>query len=168
VMYCATAIIVYTRVCEHTPLNLTHTCHTHTHTHTCASYPSEVHDFEDPDGQGQVDNHGDEKEEDEEVQASLPPAVDSHCRVNLGAAHRRPPLVERVGLRREDILLLGHLKGTRTSDLLVLFLLSSFVVVVVVVALVVAVVVVVGGSSSGTSSGSSGISSGSSSGSRWQ
>ncbi|TNN64385.1 hypothetical protein EYF80_025426 [Liparis tanakae] len=35
----------------------------------------------------------------------------SHCRVNRGAAHRRPALVERVGLRRQDILLLGHLEG---------------------------------------------------------
>lgn len=30
-------------------------------------YRSEVHDFEDPDGQRQVDDHGDEEQEDEEV-----------------------------------------------------------------------------------------------------
>ncbi len=82
-------------------------------TYTHGSYRSEVHDFEDPDGQRQIDDHGDEEEEDEEVQASLPPAIDSHRWVDLGAAHRRPPLVKRVGLRREDILLLGHLKGTQ-------------------------------------------------------
>lgn len=75
-----------------------------------ASYRSEVHDFEDPDRKSQVDYHGDKEEEDEEVQASLPPAVDPHGRIDLGAAHRRPPLVERVGLCCEDVLLLCHLE----------------------------------------------------------
>lgn len=56
-------------------------------TYTHVSYRSEVHDFEDPDSQSQVNDHGDEEEEDEEVQASLPPAIDSHCWVNLGAAY---------------------------------------------------------------------------------
>lgn len=81
------------------------------------SYRSEVHDFEDPDCKSQVHYHGDEEKEDEEVQASLPPAVDPHCRVDLGAAHRRPPLVERVGLRREDILLLCHLEEGQSPNL---------------------------------------------------
>lgn len=73
-------------------------------------YRSEVHDFEDPDCESQVDDHGDEEEEDEEVQAPLPPAVDAHRRVDLGAAHRGPPLVKRVGLRSQDVLLLRHLE----------------------------------------------------------
>lgn len=36
-------------------------------TYTHVSYRSEVHDFEDPDSQSQVNDHGDEEEEDEEV-----------------------------------------------------------------------------------------------------
>ena len=69
------------------------------------TYHGEVHDLEDPDGQGQIDDHGDEEQEDKEVEAALPPAVDAH-RVGLRTA--RP--LQWVGLRCQDVLLLGHLR----------------------------------------------------------
>lgn len=75
------------------------------------TYHGEVHDLEDPDGEGQIDDHGDEEEEDEEVEAALPPAVDAH-RVRLRTAW---PL-QGIGLRCQDVLLLGHLRGGETRQ----------------------------------------------------
>lgn len=80
------------------------------------THHGEVHDLEDPDGERQVDDHGDQEQEDEEVEAALPPAVDTH-RVGLGTLVC--PLAQGVGLGREDVLLLGHLekKEERTEML---------------------------------------------------
>lgn len=50
-------------------------CRKNTETGT---YNGEVHDFEDPDCQRQVDQDQDHQQQDEEVKAAFPPAVDSH------------------------------------------------------------------------------------------
>lgn len=42
------------------------------------TYYSEVHNFEDPDGESEVDHYEDHEEEDKEVKATFPPAVDPH------------------------------------------------------------------------------------------
>ena len=50
-----------------------------------------VHDFEDPDGEGEVydDNH--HKEQQEDVEASFPPAVDADLIDDLGVRRGGPP-----------------------------------------------------------------------------
>lgn len=69
------------------------------------TYDGELHDFEDPDGQRQVDEDQEHQQQDEEVKAALPPAVDSH-------------LVDVRFVRTLDIApmrtrLLGHLRRDR-------------------------------------------------------
>lgn len=39
------------------------------------TYGTKSHDFEDPDGESEIENDGDRKNQHERVQASLPPAV---------------------------------------------------------------------------------------------
>lgn len=65
-----------------------------------------MHDLYDPDGEGQVNDHGDQEQQQEEVQASFPPAVQPH-RVG-GAAGGA---LQMQGLRGEDELLLGDLEN---------------------------------------------------------
>ena len=74
------------------------------HQNGCA-YHCEVHDLEDPYSQGQVDDHGDQQKQDEEVEAALPPAVYPH---GIGLGTGRPLQV--VGLGCQHVLLLGHLQ----------------------------------------------------------
>lgn len=59
----------------------------------------------DPDGQGQVDDHGRQQHQQEEIDAPLPPAVKPR-RVGRVAA---PPL-EVQGAGGQDKLFLGHLQ----------------------------------------------------------
>lgn len=42
------------------------------------TYYSEVHNFEDPDGESKVDHYEDHEEQDEEVKATFPPTIDPH------------------------------------------------------------------------------------------
>ena len=42
------------------------------------TYRGQVHDLDDPNGQGQVHDHGDEEEQQQEIEAALPPAVQAH------------------------------------------------------------------------------------------
>lgn len=69
-------------------------------THHC-----EVHDLQDPDGECKVDNHGDEQQEDEEVEAAFTPTVDAHW---VRSRATRPLQGARLG--RQNILLLSHLR----------------------------------------------------------
>lgn len=77
------------------------------------TYYGEIHDLQDPDGQRKVDQDKDHQEQDEEVEASLPPAVDAHLVQArfLGALHVIPVRA----------LLLAHLEqtgkaGVRSGD----------------------------------------------------
>lgn len=72
----------------------------------CSTHQREIHDLYDPDGEGQVNDHGDQEQQQEEVEASFPPAVQTH-RVHGAAAW---PL-EMQGLGGEDKLLLGNLEN---------------------------------------------------------
>ncbi len=72
----------------------------------CCTHHGEVHDLYDPDSEGQVDDHGDQQQQQKEIEASLPPAVQTH-RVH-GITARS---LQVQGLGREDELLLGDLKN---------------------------------------------------------
>lgn len=62
----------------------------------------EVHDLEDPDGERKVDQDEDHEEEDKEIKATFPPAVDAHfVHVRFLCALDIVPMSE---------LFLGHLK----------------------------------------------------------
>lgn len=63
-----------------------------------------IHDLYDPDSECQVDDHGDEEQQQEEVDASFPPAAQTRWVHGIAA---RPLQVQ--GLRREKELLLGDL-----------------------------------------------------------
>ena len=70
------------------------------------TYDCEVHDFENPDGHGQVHQYQNHQEQDKEIQASFPPAINPHF-VHLW------PLGARHGAPVVCVLFLGHLKETR-------------------------------------------------------
>lgn len=75
----------------------------------CSTHQREIHDLYDPDSEGQVNDHGDQEQQQKEVEASFPPAVQTHW-VHGAAAW---PL-EMQGLGGEDKLLLGNLENKET------------------------------------------------------
>lgn len=77
----------------------------------CCTHHWEVHDLYDPDSEGQVNYHGDQEQQQKEVEASLPPAVQPH-RVHGVTAWS----LEMQGLGREDKLLLGNLENKHRQE----------------------------------------------------
>ena len=72
------------------------------------THDGEAHDLEDPDGEGEVHQDEQHEQQDEQVQAPLPLAVDAHL-VDLGLLRA----LQRVPMRA---LVLGHLEGDRETD----------------------------------------------------
>lgn len=77
---------------------------------SCCTHLGEIHNLHDPDGEGQVNDHGDQEQQQEEIEASFSPAVQAH-RVH-GVAARS---LEVQGLGRENKLLLGNLGNKQTN-----------------------------------------------------
>ncbi len=68
------------------------------------TYCVEPHHPEDPDGEGEVDHQDDDEQQDEQVQAALPPAIDADLVDMVGHRHGRA-----AALGGGDILLPHHL-----------------------------------------------------------
>lgn len=75
----------------------------------CCTHQWEIHDLYDPDSEGQVNYHGGQKQQQKEIEASFPPAVQTHWVHGITA---RP--LEVQGLGGEDKLLLGNLENKQT------------------------------------------------------
>lgn len=76
----------------------------------CCTHHWEIHDLYDPDSEGQVNYHGDQEQQQEEIEASFPPAIKTH-RVHSFTAWS----LEVQGLGRKDKLLLGNLENKYTE-----------------------------------------------------
>lgn len=71
------------------------------------THQREIHNLQDPDSQGQVDDHGSQQQEQEEVDASFPPAGDGQSGRVGGAGARR---LQAPGAGGQDQLFLGNLQ----------------------------------------------------------
>lgn len=69
----------------------------------------EVHDLDDPHSERQVHDHGDQQQQQEEIEAALPPAVQAHW---VGGVTAWTLEVQRLG--GQDELLLGDLQNRQT------------------------------------------------------